>query len=89
MAWPVAPVADAPNTSAATIGIDAVTSPTLRYCTTATTRSSPPRSRLIATSPDAPPAVSASIPVSGVTPGRNPRSRPAPMLMASVPTLTS
>src|SRR4051794_10089335 len=33
---------DAPNTSAATIGIVAVTRPTRRYCTTATTRSSAP-----------------------------------------------
>ena len=67
----------------------AVTIPTRRYWTTATTRSSPPRSRLTATSPDAPPAVSASIPVSGVTPGCRPRSRPAAMLTASVPVVIS
>src|SRR6478609_2744097 len=66
-------------------GMVAVTIPTRRYWTTATTRSSPPRSRLTATRPDAPPAVSASIPVSGVTPGCRPSSRPAPMLTASVP----
>ena len=39
-----------------TIGIVAVTSPTRRYCTTATTRSSPPSSRAMATRPEAPPA---------------------------------
>ena len=65
----------APNASAATSGMVAVTRPTRRYCTTATTRSSPPRSRLTATSPDAPPAVSASMPVSGVTPGCRPEQQ--------------
>ena len=80
------PPAVAPKPSAAMSGMVAVTIPTRRYWTTATTRSSPPRSRLTATSPDAPPAVSASIPVSGVTPGCRPRSRPAAMLTASVPT---
>ena len=48
------------------MGIDAVISATRRYCTTATTRSSPPSSRAMATRPDAPPATNASEPVSGL-----------------------
>ena len=57
---------DAGWISVTTTGMDAVTSATRRYCTTATTRSSPPSPRAIATNPDAPPATSASDPVSAV-----------------------
>ena len=46
-----------------------------------TTRSSPPSSRAMATSPDAPPATNASDPVSGVTSRCRPSSAPATTLM--------
>ena len=83
------PPAVAPNSVAATTGMVAITTPTRRYCTTATTRSSPPSSRVIAVSPDAPPAVRASIPVSGETSRRRPISNPADMLTTNVATPTS
>jgi hypothetical protein len=66
--------------------MDAVTSATRRYCTTETTRSSPPRSRAMATRPEAPPAVNASDPVSGVTSWCSPSSAPATTLRSRVAT---
>src|SRR3954447_5437117 len=71
------------------MGIDAVINATLRYCTTATTRSSPPNSRAMATRPDAPPATSASAPVSGDTSRCSPNSAPATMLNTRVATATA
>ncbi len=71
-----------------TIGMDAVIRPTRRYCTTATTRSSPPSSRAMATRPEAPPATRARAPVSGVTSRCRPSSMPASRLITSVASTT-
>ena len=69
--------------------MEAVTNATRRYCTTDTTRSSPPSSRAIATNPDAPPATSASDPVNGVTSRCIDSSAPHTTLSSRVATATA
>ena len=51
-------------------------SSTRRYCRTATTCSSAPRSRAIAVMPEAPPAIIEKAPVTGLTPALQPQQLP-------------
>ena len=84
-----APSAVPPNARLTITGVSTTITSTRRYCMKATSRSSPPSSRAIATMPEAPPATIPSDAVAGSTPVTRASSSPAAIVSASVATLTS